>query len=157
MQVGCLIARDEKLGELQQASEERPTRVQAITGCNHAEQQAKQAENGKQLECFGFSVGTGNAGKDANDRSNHRNSLWLCPAWTHDDLSQYRLKWFTVGAVLLPVAAVTAAALKRGIALLSARSSVTAEAFHARLGFKAVRDAFHGDERTIIMECDLGV
>jgi hypothetical protein len=40
--------------------------------------------------------------------------------------------------------------------MLSLRSSVTAEAFYTRLGFKAVRDAFHDDERTIIMECVLG-
>jgi predicted N-acetyltransferase YhbS len=31
-------------------------------------------------------------------------------------------------------------------------SSVTAEGFYAKLGFKAVRDSYHGDERTIIME-----
>jgi hypothetical protein len=46
---------------------------------------------------------------------------------------------------------------ERGIDILSVPSSVTAEAFYAHLGFKAVRDAFHGDERTIIMECKLGV
>jgi hypothetical protein len=75
--LGGLIACDEKFGELQQASEERPARVQATTGCNHTEQKAKQAENGEKLECLGFSVDTGNAGKDASDRSNHRDSLWL--------------------------------------------------------------------------------
>jgi hypothetical protein len=31
-------------------------------------------------------------------------------------------------------------------------SSVTAEQFYAMLGFKAVRDSYHGDERTIFME-----
>jgi hypothetical protein len=36
--------------------------------------------------------------------------------------------------------------------MLTVPSSVTAEAFYARLGFKAVRDSYHGDERTIIME-----
>jgi hypothetical protein len=36
--------------------------------------------------------------------------------------------------------------------LLAVASSVTAETFHARLGFKAVRDSYYGDERTIIME-----
>jgi hypothetical protein len=35
---------------------------------------------------------------------------------------------------------------------LTVPSSVTAEAFYARLGFNAVRDSYHGDERTIIME-----
>jgi predicted N-acetyltransferase YhbS len=54
------------------------------------------------------------------------------------------------------MSAVMAAARGRGIDLLSVRSTVTAEAFYARLGFKAVRDAWHGDERTIIMDCKLG-
>jgi N-acetylglutamate synthase-like GNAT family acetyltransferase len=52
--------------------------------------------------------------------------------------------------------AVMTAARERGIDVLSVPSTVTAEAFYARLGFKAVRVAFHGDERTIIMECFLG-
>lgn len=43
-------------------------------------------------------------------------------------------------------------AVSRGVTLLSVRSTVTAEAFYARLGFKAVRDAFYEDERTIVME-----
>lgn len=40
----------------------------------------------------------------------------------------------------------------RNIVSLTVPSSVTAEAFYARLGFNAVRDSYHGDERTIIME-----
>ncbi|MBC9883205.1 GNAT family N-acetyltransferase [Bradyrhizobium sp. INPA01-394B] len=40
----------------------------------------------------------------------------------------------------------------RNIAMLTVPSSVTAETFYARLGFTAVRDSYHGDERTIIME-----
>jgi N-acetylglutamate synthase-like GNAT family acetyltransferase len=40
----------------------------------------------------------------------------------------------------------------RSIAALTVPSSVTAESFYARLGFKAVRDSYHDDERTIIME-----
>lgn len=40
----------------------------------------------------------------------------------------------------------------RNIPALTVPSSVTAERFYARLGFKAVRDSYHGDERTIIME-----
>jgi predicted N-acetyltransferase YhbS len=60
-----------------------------------------------------------------------------------------------VGRALM--AAVMAAARERGLDVLSLRSSITAEAFYARLGFKAVGDAFHGDERTIIMECALSV
>ena len=43
----------------------------------------------------------------------------------------------------------------RNIALLTVPSSVTAESFYARLGFRAVRDSHHGDERTIIMERSL--
>ena len=31
-------------------------------------------------------------------------------------------------------------------------SSVTAEGFYARLGFVALRDEWHGAERTIVME-----
>jgi GNAT superfamily N-acetyltransferase len=40
----------------------------------------------------------------------------------------------------------------RNIASLTVPSSVTAETFYARLGFKAVHDSYHGDERTTIME-----
>ncbi|WP_426613091.1 GNAT family N-acetyltransferase [Bradyrhizobium sp. McL0616] len=40
----------------------------------------------------------------------------------------------------------------RNIPALTVPSSVTAETFYARLGFNAVRDSYHGDERTIIME-----
>lgn len=43
----------------------------------------------------------------------------------------------------------------RHIPALTVPSSVTAETFYARLGFKAVRDSYHGDERTIIMERSL--
>lgn len=43
----------------------------------------------------------------------------------------------------------------RNIAGLAVSSSVTAETFYARLGFKVVRDSYHGDERTIIMERSL--
>ena len=43
-------------------------------------------------------------------------------------------------------------ARERHIELLTVPSSVTAETFYARLGFAAVRDSYHGDERTIIME-----
>jgi predicted N-acetyltransferase YhbS len=55
------------------------------------------------------------------------------------------------------MSAVMAAARARGIEVLSVRSTVTAEAFYARLGFKAVRDVWYGDERTIMMECKLVV
>ena len=43
----------------------------------------------------------------------------------------------------------------RNIPALTVPSSVTAETFYARLGFNAVRDSYHGDERTIIMERSL--
>lgn len=40
----------------------------------------------------------------------------------------------------------------RGISKLSVPSSITAELFYTKLGFAAVRDSYHGAERTIIME-----
>lgn len=43
------------------------------------------------------------------------------------------------------------AARADGVATLTVPSSVTAEAFYARLGFRPIRDSYHGDERTIIM------
>jgi predicted N-acetyltransferase YhbS len=47
------------------------------------------------------------------------------------------------------------AARAAGVTALVVQSSVTAEQFYAKLGFKALRDSYHGDERTIIMERDL--
>jgi GNAT superfamily N-acetyltransferase len=52
----------------------------------------------------------------------------------------------------LPMAEIERTARGRSIAALTVPSSVTAETFYAKLGFKAVRDSYHGDERTIIME-----
>lgn len=46
-------------------------------------------------------------------------------------------------------------ALRKGVALLAVPSSVTAEPFYAKLGFRAVRDSYHGEERTIVMERSL--
>jgi predicted N-acetyltransferase YhbS len=40
----------------------------------------------------------------------------------------------------------------KGITTLSVPSSITAEPFYAKLGFVAVRDSYHGAERTIVME-----
>ena len=40
----------------------------------------------------------------------------------------------------------------RDVVKLSVPSSITAELFYAKLGFAAVRDSYHGAERTIIME-----
>ena len=51
--------------------------------------------------------------------------------------------------------AVEAAARIARVDVLVVPSSVTAEQFYARLEFRAVRDSFHGEERTIIMECAL--
>jgi GNAT superfamily N-acetyltransferase len=47
---------------------------------------------------------------------------------------------------------IEAIARERKIAVLTVPASVSAEAFYARQGFTAVRDAYHGEERTIIME-----
>jgi len=55
-----------------------------------------------------------------------------------------------VGTLLM--AEIVRIARKRNIRSLTVPSSVTAERFYARLGFKAVCDSYHGDERTIIME-----
>lgn len=46
-------------------------------------------------------------------------------------------------------------ARERSVASLSVFSSITAETFYACLGFEAVRDNYHGDERTIVMERSL--
>jgi N-acetylglutamate synthase-like GNAT family acetyltransferase len=42
-----------------------------------------------------------------------------------------------------------------GVTTLIVQSSVTAQSFYASLGFIPVRDNYHGEERTIIMERDL--
>lgn len=48
------------------------------------------------------------------------------------------------------------AAREAGLMTLAVPSTVTAEPFYANLGFKAVRDSYYGEERTIIMERSLG-
>ncbi|MEZ2332891.1 GNAT family N-acetyltransferase [Mesorhizobium sp. RCC_202] len=53
------------------------------------------------------------------------------------------------------MSAVEQAARADGVATLTVPSSVTAEPFYARLGFRAIRDSYHGDERTVIMERSL--
>jgi hypothetical protein len=53
------------------------------------------------------------------------------------------------------MAEVERTARERNIPSLTVPSSVTAEPFYARLGFKVVRDSYYGDERTIIMERSL--
>jgi len=55
-----------------------------------------------------------------------------------------------IGKLLM--AEIERTARERNISSLTVPSSVTAEAFYARLGFNTVRDSYHGDERTIIME-----
>jgi N-acetylglutamate synthase-like GNAT family acetyltransferase len=58
-----------------------------------------------------------------------------------------------IGRPLL--AEVESAARQAGIGTLVVQSSVTAEQFYVKLGFKALRDSYYGDERSIIMERDL--
>lgn len=48
--------------------------------------------------------------------------------------------------------AIEQAASDGGVEVLSVPSSVTAEAFYIQLGFVSMRDIYHGDERTIVME-----
>ncbi|MEP9321254.1 GNAT family N-acetyltransferase [Pseudomonas sp. LABIM340] len=43
------------------------------------------------------------------------------------------------------------AALQRGIEALLVPSSLTAESFYARLGYRLLREQLHGEERTLIM------
>jgi N-acetylglutamate synthase-like GNAT family acetyltransferase len=53
------------------------------------------------------------------------------------------------------MAEVARTASNAGITTLVVQSSVTAAHFYAKLGFKAVRDSYYGEERTVIMECCL--
>ena len=55
-----------------------------------------------------------------------------------------------IGKLLM--AEIERTARDRDISALTVPSSITAEAFYAKLGFNAVRDSYHGDERMIIME-----
>lgn len=43
-------------------------------------------------------------------------------------------------------------AQEKNIPILTVPSSITAEGFYRKLGYKALRDEYHGEERTIIME-----
>ena len=58
-----------------------------------------------------------------------------------------------IGKLLM--AEIERTARERNIPSLTVSSSVTAQPFYARLGFKALRDSYYGDERTIIMERSL--
>ncbi len=53
------------------------------------------------------------------------------------------------------MAAIMGAAQAQGVKTLAVPSSVTAEGFYARLGFKVAEDRYYGEERTIIMERSL--
>lgn len=55
-----------------------------------------------------------------------------------------------IGASLM--VAIERAARAGGISTLSVPSSITAQGFYEKLGFNAVGESFHGDERTIVME-----
>jgi GNAT superfamily N-acetyltransferase len=48
--------------------------------------------------------------------------------------------------------AVEALAIERGLRQLALLSSITAQGFYQRLGYRPVRDVYHGAERTILME-----
>jgi GNAT superfamily N-acetyltransferase len=54
-----------------------------------------------------------------------------------------------IGRLLM--AQVERAASQNGVEILAVPSSVTAEPFYTKLGFCAVRDSYHGEERTIVM------
>ena len=49
------------------------------------------------------------------------------------------------------MAVIHVAAIDAGLDVLRVPSSITAEGFYASLGYRKIRDEFHGDERTIIM------
>ncbi|GAB7532753.1 GNAT family N-acetyltransferase [Pseudomonas sp. 3A(2025)] len=48
--------------------------------------------------------------------------------------------------------AIHATAVSSGVGTLRVPSSITAQGFYAGLGYQKVRDEFHGQERTIVME-----
>jgi GNAT superfamily N-acetyltransferase len=58
-----------------------------------------------------------------------------------------------IGAKLMD--AVERAASVQSLPTLLVQSSVTAQAFYAKRGFKILREAFHGEERTIFMSKDI--
>ncbi|WP_338828672.1 GNAT family N-acetyltransferase [Bradyrhizobium sp. 27S5] len=58
-----------------------------------------------------------------------------------------------IGRLLME--AVERTARERSIPNLAVPSSISAETFYAQLGYRAVRDSYHGEERTIIMERSL--
>ncbi len=58
-----------------------------------------------------------------------------------------------IGKLLM--AEVERTARERNIPRLAVPSSLSAETFYVQLGFRAVRDSYYGEERTIIMERSL--
>ena len=50
------------------------------------------------------------------------------------------------------MAMIRTVAIDKEIEVLHVPSSITAEGFYFKLGFRKVRDEFHGAERTIVME-----
>ena len=59
------------------------------------------------------------------------------------------------GAGRALMAAVESAATSHGVSRLRVPSSITAEGFYRSLGYSTVRDEYHGEERTIVMEKSL--
>ena len=59
-----------------------------------------------------------------------------------------------IGRALM--ASVEKEAKTAGIEVLTVPASMTAEPFYAKLGYAAVREVLHGEERTILMERRLG-
>ncbi len=59
------------------------------------------------------------------------------------------------GAGRALMAAVESAAATHGVGRLRVPSSIPAEGFYRSLGYSTVRDEYHGEERTIIMEKSL--
>jgi N-acetylglutamate synthase-like GNAT family acetyltransferase len=55
-----------------------------------------------------------------------------------------------IGSLL--IRAIEALAIERGLDQLSLLSSITAQGFYKRLGYTAVRDVYHGAERTVLMQ-----
>jgi hypothetical protein len=51
--------------------------------------------------------------------------------------------------------AIEDAANAQSESILGVQSSITAQPFYAKRGFKVVREAFYGEERTIVMSKDI--
>ncbi|NMZ07014.1 GNAT family acetyltransferase [Pseudomonas proteolytica] len=60
------------------------------------------------------------------------------------------LQWQGIGRQLM--VDIEQRAREAGVTVLSVPSSLTAEPFYTKLGFHTVRDVYHGNERTLVME-----